>query len=70
MIEILLVIIIALICLAIYGTTYYFLKVKANSTQDCPICPDCNVSCPETYMYQRKSTISSRTTRTPLEKLI
>ena len=47
MIEILLVIIIALICLAIYGTTYYFLKVKANSTQDCPICPDCNVSCPE-----------------------
>jgi len=47
MIELLLVVIIALICLAIYGTTYYFLKVKANTTDGCPICPDCNVSCPE-----------------------
>jgi len=52
MIELLLVIIIALICLAIYGTTYYFLKVKVNSTQDCPICPDCNVSCPENVCPQ------------------
>tara|TARA_B100000073_G_C23743567_1_gene574467 strand:- start:2822 stop:4036 length:1215 start_codon:yes stop_codon:yes gene_type:complete len=52
MIELLLVIIIALICLAIYGTTYYFLKVKVNSVQDCPICPDCNVSCPENVCPQ------------------
>ena len=47
MIELLLVVIIALICLAIYGATYYILKVKANATDGCPICPDCNVSCPE-----------------------
>ena len=53
MIEVLLVIIIALICLAIYGYTYYTLNLKKKYEErscpvsECPKCPDCNVECPQ-----------------------
>lgn len=58
MIEFLLVVIIALICLAIYGYTYHILRKTDQSCPDlpacpefpeipkCPTCPECNVNCP------------------------
>lgn len=54
MLELLVVILIAVICIGIYGYTYYIYKygspIKAKSTipkiPSCPKCPDCFVKCP------------------------